>query len=87
MRLFFLFLPFQPFGNQNITALACNPKFHSSTKNIELNTDFIREKIVVNSLQVCYVSSSDQTIDILVKALTYNPFCYLRDKLNLTLLG
>lgn len=84
LRLFFLLLPFQSFGNKNTTTLPCNPKFHSNTKNIELNAHFIREKIALNSLQVCYVSSFDQTTDTLVKTLTYYPFCYLRD--NLTLL-
>ena len=43
--------------------------FHSSTKHIELDVHFLREKVVVDSLQVHYIFSSDQTTNILTKAL------------------
>ncbi|KAH9762091.1 retrovirus-related pol polyprotein from transposon RE1 [Citrus sinensis] len=70
--------------NQSAAALASNPKFHSRTKHIELDVHFIREKVAAQCLKVQYISSSEQTADILTKALSYHPFLYLRDKLNLT---
>ncbi|KAH9800494.1 retrovirus-related pol polyprotein from transposon RE1 [Citrus sinensis] len=70
--------------NQSAAALASNPKFHSRTKHIELDVYFIREKVAAQCLNVQYISSSEQTADILTKALSYHPFLYLRDKLNLT---
>ena len=70
--------------NQSAAALASNPKFHSITKHIELDVHFVREKVVAQCLKVQYISSSEQTTDILTKALSYHPFLYLCDKLNLT---
>ncbi|KAH9754624.1 retrovirus-related pol polyprotein from transposon RE1 [Citrus sinensis] len=70
--------------NQSAAALASNPKFHSRTKHIELDVHFVREKVAAQCLKVQYISSSEQTADILTKALSYHPFLYLRDKLNLT---
>ncbi|KAH9770188.1 reverse transcriptase Ty1/copia-type domain-containing protein [Citrus sinensis] len=73
--------------NQSAAALASNPKFHSRTKHIELDVHFLREKVANKSFQVSYVPSSDNSADILTKALAYHPFHYLRDKLTLTSLG
>lgn len=76
--------------NQSTTtsaALACNPKFHSRTKHIELDVHFLREKVAADSLQVHYIFSSEQTADILTKALSYHHFRLLYNKLNLTFPG
>lgn len=51
--------------NHNADVLSSNPKFHSCTKHIALDVHFLREKITNQSLQVCYVPSSDNTADIL----------------------
>lgn len=72
------------FDNQSDVVLACNPKFRSRPKHIKLDVLFLKEKVAAKSLQVCYISKSEQLIDILTKPLSYNPFQYLRSKLNLT---
>lgn len=73
--------------NQSAAALACNPKFQSRAKHIELDVHFIREKVAANSLQVQYISSFEQPADLLMKALSHRSFYYLSNKLNLVLPG
>lgn len=73
--------------NQSVAALACNPKFQSRAKHIELDVHFIREKVAANSLQVQYISSFEQPADLLMKALSHRSFYYLSNKLNLVLPG
>ena len=70
--------------NQSAAALTSNPKFHARTKHIELDVHFLREKVANQSLQVSYIPSSDNTADILTKALAHKPFHYLCSKLNLS---
>ncbi|KAH9736625.1 retrovirus-related pol polyprotein from transposon RE1 [Citrus sinensis] len=70
--------------NQSAAALTSNPKFHARTKHIELDVHFFREKVANQSLQVSYIPSSDNTADILTKALAHKPFHYLCSKLNLS---
>lgn len=83
LQIEFISLPIIWCDNQSATALASNPKFHSRTKHIELDVHFLREKVANKNLQIQYVPSHDQTADILTKALTFQPFHYLRSKLNI----
>ncbi|RVW20584.1 Retrovirus-related Pol polyprotein from transposon RE1 [Vitis vinifera] len=53
-------------------------------KHIELNLHFIREKVLRQELQICYVPSTDQLADILTKHLSISQFCSLRSKLTVT---
>ncbi|KAH9677458.1 retrovirus-related pol polyprotein from transposon RE1 [Citrus sinensis] len=68
--------------NKSAEALASNPKYHSTTKHIELDLHFIREHIAKKELQVSHVPSHEQVADILTKPLAYDQFNYLRSKLN-----
>ena len=63
-------------------SLAANPNFHARTKHIEIDVHFVREKVLQEQLEVCYVPSSDQVADILTKVLLTTCFLHLRDKLN-----
>ena len=70
--------------NQSATHLAANPVFHSRSKHIELDLHFIREKVLRQELQICYVPSGDQLADIFTKHLPITQFCNLRSKLTVT---
>ncbi|RVX07394.1 Retrovirus-related Pol polyprotein from transposon RE1 [Vitis vinifera] len=70
--------------NQSAAHLAANPVFHSRSKHIELDLHFIREKVLRQELQICYVPSGDQLADIFTKHLPITQFCNLRSKLTVT---
>ena len=70
--------------NQSAAHLTANLVFHSRSKHIELELHFIREKVLRQELQICYVSSTDQLVDILTKHFSISQFCSLRSKLTVT---
>ncbi|RVW39002.1 Retrovirus-related Pol polyprotein from transposon RE1 [Vitis vinifera] len=70
--------------NQSAAHLAANSVFHSRSKHIELDLHFIREKVLRQELQICYVPSGDQLADIFTKHLPITQFCNLRSKLTVT---
>jgi Reverse transcriptase (RNA-dependent DNA polymerase) len=70
--------------NLDATFLAANPAFHASTKHVELDYHFVREKVAAGSIQVRFICSKDQLADTLTKPLSSTRFLYLRDKLNVT---
>ncbi|RVW48987.1 Retrovirus-related Pol polyprotein from transposon TNT 1-94 [Vitis vinifera] len=70
--------------NQSAAHLAANPVFHSRSKHIKLDLHFIREKVLRQELQICYVPSDDQLADIFTKHLPITQFCNLRSKLTVT---
>ena len=68
--------------NHSAIALAYNPVNHAKTKHVELDIHFIRDKVALKEIEVCFVPSKDQTTYVLTKALTFTQFHYLRSKLN-----
>ncbi|RVW21947.1 Retrovirus-related Pol polyprotein from transposon RE2 [Vitis vinifera] len=52
----------------------CQSGLHSRSKHIELDLHFIREKVLRQELQICYVPSTDQLADILTKHLSISQF-------------
>uniref|UniRef100_A0A803NHL7 Reverse transcriptase Ty1/copia-type domain-containing protein n=1 Tax=Cannabis sativa TaxID=3483 RepID=A0A803NHL7_CANSA len=71
--------------NLSASALAANPMYHAQTKHIELNVHFVRNKILMKSLEVKYVPSHDQIIDSLTKGLTPTRIQFQINKLNVTI--
>lgn len=69
--------------NQGARSLASNPMFHGRTKHIELDVHFIKEQVATKNLSVLFVTSEFQVVDLLIKALSENRFCILRNKLSL----
>ncbi|KAH9687889.1 Integrase catalytic domain-containing protein [Citrus sinensis] len=65
-------------------AIATNPVLHSKTKHIEINIHFFRDKVEKKEIEITFVSSSDQTADVLTKPLTYSKFSFFRNKLKVS---
>jgi hypothetical protein len=72
------------YDNLGAIALASNPIYHARTKHIEVDYNFIREKILHKDLTASYISTQDQCADIFTKGLTSTRFLFLRDKLMVT---
>ena len=62
-------------------SLASNLIFHAQTKNIKIDHQFIREKVVNKDVVVRYINIRNQVADIFTKGYTVDRFCILRDKL------
>ncbi|XP_019163451.1 PREDICTED: uncharacterized protein LOC109159794 [Ipomoea nil] len=69
-------------GNLRATYLCANPVFHASTKHVEVDYHFVRDKVSSGELRVNFVSTKEQLADIFIKPLSAACFGILRDKLN-----
>ncbi|KAM5572540.1 hypothetical protein ABKV19_012545 [Rosa sericea] len=56
--------------NLSALALASNPVFHSKIKHLDNDFHFVRERVQHNDLCLEYVSTTEQTADILTKGLS-----------------
>lgn len=50
-------------------------------QNTEIDIDFVREKVIAKELDVRYVPTKEQPVDLLTKPLTTAPFELLHNKL------
>ena len=68
----------------NIVAnsLAPNPIFHARTKHIEVGVHFIQEKVKAKQLEVRFVPTEEQVVDVFTKPLAASRFELLRQKLT-----
>ena len=64
--------------------LAVNPEFHSRTKHVDVKFHFLREQVVLRSIDIQYLPTQQQIADIMTKALPTDQFRRLRDLLTLT---
>jgi hypothetical protein len=69
--------------NQSCVKLSENPMFHDRSKHIEIKYYFLRDKVQREEVILQYISTDEQTLDILTKPLSKIKFAYLRDKLGL----
>ena len=64
--------------NKSTIALAKNPVFHDRSKHIDTRYRFIRECIAIKEVQLEFVKSQDQVVDIFNEPLKYETFYKLR---------
>lgn len=55
--------------NLGATYLIANPVFHAWTKHIEIDYHFVRERVTRKALDIKFVSSGDQLVDVLTNPL------------------
>ena len=78
-------LPILWCDNISALALASNPVFHARTKHIEVDFQFIRERVLRKDLVVKFVSTTDQLADIFTKSLPTHRFLDLCRNLTVPL--
>ena len=55
--------------NLSVTYLAANPVHHARARHIEIDYHFVHENVAFGSHCVCYIPFTDQSADLLAKAL------------------
>jgi hypothetical protein len=70
-------------NNQEIIILIKNSQFHARTKHIDIQTHFIKEKVIEESIDLLYVLIDQMIADDLIKSLIKNKFVQFRDALKI----
>jgi hypothetical protein len=65
-------------NNQNVIALIKNFQFHARTKHIDIQTHFIKEKVIEDFIDLIYVFIDQMIIDDLTKSLIKDKFIQFR---------
>jgi hypothetical protein len=55
--------------NIGATYMLVNPVFHASTKHVEIDFHFVRDLLADKSLEILFIPSLDQLVDVLTKPL------------------
>ncbi|KAL4195339.1 hypothetical protein AMTRI_Chr05g64150 [Amborella trichopoda] len=70
--------------NMSIIAMTKNPIFHNRTKHIELCHHFITDLVEKGEIELKFISTNDQLVDIFTKSLSIDKFMKLREKKRVT---
>jgi len=68
--------------NLSVIALAKNPVFHERSKHIDIRFHYLRDSITNKEVEVKYVRTQDQVVDIFIKPLKHDVFAKMRDILK-----
>jgi hypothetical protein len=68
--------------NESAIRMADNPLEHSRTKHIDIRHHFLRDHQQKGDIEVFYISTENQLVDIFTKPLDEKTFCRLRSELN-----
>ena len=71
--------------NQGAITLTKNPKFHAWTKHFNIQTHFIREKVINGDIKLEYVPTERQVADGMTKPLPELAFARFREALGVIL--
>lgn len=71
--------------NQSAIRIIKNPGFHKRTKHIDVRYHYIRDTFVEDSFKLEFISTHEQSGDILTNALPKDKFQYLRYKINIVM--
>jgi len=71
-------------NNQSYIKLSENLVFHDGSKNINIQYHHIRDCVVKRIMLLLYVSTEEQDVDILTKALSNCKFEFHRDRVGVT---
>jgi hypothetical protein len=71
------------YDNQSYVNLLEKPVFHDKSKHIEIKYYFLCDKVQRGEVVLQYISTDEQTADILTKPLSKINFSYFRGKLGL----
>jgi hypothetical protein len=69
--------------NQSCIKLFENPVFHDRSKHINIKYHFIRDCVQRVVVQLQYVPTDEQVVDILAKSLMKGKFVFFRDKMGI----
>ena len=77
-------IPLQVYcDNRAAISITHNPVHHDQTKHVEVDRHFIKKKIDNGTISVAYVPTTQQTTDVLTKALFKPMFERMVDKLGM----
>jgi hypothetical protein len=68
--------------NKSAIRMADNPVEHSRTKHIDIQHHFLRDHQQKGDIEVFYISTENQLVDIFTKPLDEKTFCRLCSELN-----
>ena len=68
--------------NQSCIQLSKNLVFHDRSKHIEIRYHFIRDYVQRGVVELRYISTDEQVVDILTKSLGRGKFIHFRDNLG-----
>jgi hypothetical protein len=63
--------------------MADNPVEHSRTKHIAIRYHFLRDHQQKRDIEIAYINTKDQLVDIVTKPLDEQSFTKLRNELNI----
>jgi hypothetical protein len=69
--------------NESAIRMADNPVEHSRTKHIDIWYHFLRDHQQRGDIEIAYVSTKEQLVDIFTKPLDEKTFTKLRNELNI----